>query len=170
VLIGEVTPEFELPDLEGVVHRLADHSGQIVVLNFWSASCPHVERTDEFIATWSEREWGAAVSVLSIASNASETVAELTQAATRRHIPRLLLDRGHLVADRFQAQTTPHVFVIDREGNLRYRGAVDDASFARRVPSRFFLNEVVNALLAGRTPPVAETAPYGCAIIREALE
>jgi hypothetical protein len=82
----------------------------------------------------------------------------------------VLVDRQHRVADMYAAQTTPHVFVVDGAGRLRYQGAVDDTSFSQRSPSRFFLYEAVQALLAGRSPQVLETRPYGCAIIREALE
>lgn len=119
---------------------------------------------------WSAEQWGGAVSVLPIASNASETLPELAQAATQRNLPLVLLDRGHVVADLYEAQTTPHVFVVDGLGRLRYRGAVDDATFRKRIPAQFFLQEAVSALLAGKTPALTETAPYGCAVIREALE
>jgi len=74
----------------------------------------------------------------------------------------------HAVADLYAAQTTPHVFVIDRQGLLRYRGAVDDGTLRQRIPTRFFLEAVVGALLEGRLPPLTETPAYGCAIVREA--
>jgi hypothetical protein len=59
------------------------------------------------------------------------------------------------------------VFVVDRDGILRYRGAVDDITFRQRQATRFFLREAVEALLAGRQPDVGETPAYGCAIVRE---
>jgi hypothetical protein len=74
------------------------------------------------------------------------------------------------VADLYQALTTPHVFVIDRDGILRYAGAVDDVSFRQRRPTRFYLDEAVEALLDGQLPAVAETPAYGCTIVREAVE
>jgi hypothetical protein len=63
--------------------------------------------------------------------------------------------------------TTPHTFIVDREGILRYRGAVDDVTFRQRKAMRFFLEEAVEALLDGHLPEVAETPAYGCAIVRE---
>ena len=71
------------------------------------------------------------------------------------------------MADLFDAQTTPHVFVIDRDGILRYRGAVDDVTFRKRNPTRFFLDEAVEALLEGHLPALTESPAYGCAIVRE---
>jgi len=165
----QAAPDFELPDLDGQTHRLGDYRGRVVVLNFWSAQCPHAVRTDELIARWMGA-WGEAVEVFSIASNRDESPEQIAEAARRRQAPRILIDRQHLVADLYAAQTTPHIFVIDAAGRLRYSGAVDDTSFARRVPRRFFLEEAVQALLDGESPSVSETQPYGCAVIREALE
>jgi hypothetical protein len=56
---------------------------------------------------------------------------------------------------------------VDREGILRYRGAVDDVTFRQRAAKRFYLEEVVEALLAGRTLELTEMPAYGCAIVRE---
>lgn len=170
VRINDTAPDFELPDLNGGIHKLSDYRGQVVILNFWSAECPHVERTDALIERWCEQKWGRYVSLLRVASNASEPAAALKEAAARKHIPLLLLDRQSVVAGLYEAQTTPHVFVINDTGRLRYRGAVDDTSFARRDPTRFYLEEAVDAVLSGKAPAVGDTQPYGCAIIRHAVE
>lgn len=169
VKTGQWAPDFELPDLTGRRHRLSDFRGQIVVINFWSCACPHVERTDALMTAWSAR-WGQEVVVLGIASNRGETPEAITAAAGERGLPAMLVDDEHLVADLYGAVTTPEVFVIDGAGRLRYRGAVDDCSFAQRVPQRFYLQEAVEALLEHGEPRVSHTQPYGCAIIRHALE
>jgi hypothetical protein len=57
--------------------------------------------------------------------------------------------------------------VVDKEGILRYRGAVDDVKFRQRQATRFFLEEAIEALLDGRLPQLAETPAYGCTIVRE---
>ena len=79
----------------------------------------------------------------------------------------VLIDADRAVADRYEAVTTPHAFVVDREGILRYRGAVDDVTFRQRRATRFFLEEAVEALLEQRLPEVQETPAYGCTIVRE---
>jgi peroxiredoxin len=167
--IDDPSPGFELPDLDGAMHRLEDYSGQIVVLDFWSADCPHVERTDGLIAEW-QAKWGEAVTVLPIASNANETIQSMSECAAQRNLPVVLVDKGHQVADVYAAQYTPEVFVIDEGGRLRYRGAVDDTSFAQRTPTRFFLEVAVRSLLAGEAMKVRETRAFGCTLIRERLE
>ncbi len=117
------------------------------------------------------------VVILSIASNRNEVGAWqgraltcIEEAAATRRLPIVLIDAEQIVADLYDAQTTPHVFVIDRSGILRYRGAVDDVTFRQRKPIRFFLDEAVEALLDGHLPALAETPAYGCAIVREAVE
>lgn len=159
-------PDFELPDLDGAIHRLSDSLGKIVIVNFWSCECPHSERTDRAILSMFV-QWRDDVSMLTIASNRSENIEAIKTAAEARHLPSVLLDTDCRVANLFDAQTTPHVFVIDREGILRYRGSVDDVTFRQRTPTRFFLDLAVESLLAGHSPELTESPAYGCAIVRE---
>lgn len=159
-------PDFELLDLQGVLHKLSDYCGKIVIINFWSAECPHSERTDQYLVSLLER-WNGEVSLVAIASNRNESPQMLAEAAWARHIARVLIDSEHAVADLYEAFTTPHVFVLDREGILRYRGAVDDITFQRKEATRFFLQEAVEALLHGHLPALSETPTYGCTIVRE---
>lgn len=163
--LNRPAPDFELPDIEGRLHRPSHYRGKIVVVNFWSCECPHVERADRaMLAILAQvRE---AVVLLPVASNDSETPEALKEAASARRLPIVLRDAGHVVADLYEAQTTPHVFVMDRDGILRYRGAVDDVTFRRRQPTRFFLDEALEALLEGRLPALTETPAYGCAVVR----
>ena len=158
--------DFELRDLRGNLHKLSDYRGRIVILNFWSAECPHSERTDSLMLD-SLARWGDKVVFLPIASNRNESIQMVEEAATRRRIPTVLLDKEHKVADLYGAISTPHVFVIDRQGILRYRGAVDDMKFRQPKATRFYLEEVVEALLDGQKPDLEETLAYGCAIMRE---
>jgi peroxiredoxin len=164
--INQPVPDFELPAIDGRLHRLSAYRGKIVIVNFWSCECPQSERTDRAIMAMFV-QWRDDVKMLSVASNKNETVEALKAAAETRHLPVLLLDKNCRVADQFEAQTTPHVFVIDREGILRYRGAVDNITFRQRLPTRFFLDEAVESLLAGRLPTLTESPAYGCAIVRE---
>lgn len=164
--INSPVPDFELPDLNGNLHRLSDHRGRIVIVNFWSCECPHSARTDKAILSMFV-QWQNEVSMLTIASNRSESAEALQEAAETRRLPQVLHDADCRIANLFNAQTTPHVFVIDRAGILRYRGSVDDVTFRQRTPTRFFLDEAVEALLAGHPPTLTESPAYGCAIVRE---
>ncbi len=177
--INRPVPDFELPAHEGRLHCLSDHRGKIVIVNFWSCECPHSERTDRAImsmlvqhlhraaAKRAVQVWRDDVVLLTIASNKNESADAIKTVAEARQLPAVLLDQNCRVADQFGAQTTPHVFVVDHEGILRYRGAVDDVTFRRRVPSHFFLDEAVESLLEGHLPALTESPAFGCAIVRE---
>lgn len=164
--INKPVPNFSLPDLHGKIHQIKEYRGKIVIVNFWSCECPHSERTDKSIMSMFV-QWQDDVVMLTIASNRNEQAKEIKNVSETRRIPNVLLDSNCEVANQFEAQTTPHVFVIDREGILRYRGAIDDVKFRQKVPTQFYLDEAIEALLVGRLPAVQETPAYGCAIVRE---
>jgi hypothetical protein len=145
---------------------LSQYLGRIVILNFWSAECPHSERTDHYLLSLLPG-WEGKVVLLSIAANRNESAPVVEQAARARCLPTVLVDVQQVVSNRYGAVTTPQVFLVDRDGILRYRGAVDDVTFRQRQATRSFLREAVEALLSGRLPEVRETPAYGCAIVRE---
>lgn len=164
--INQPVPDFELHDLQGELHRLSAYRGKIVIVNFWSAECPHSERTDHYLFPLLEI-WNGEVVMLPIASNRNESAQLISEIATARGVPQVLLDSERVVADRYEALTTPHTFLLDREGILRYRGAVDNRTFRRREATQFYLQDAVTALLNGQLPEMSEAPAYGCTIVRE---
>ena len=162
---GQAAPDFSLPDLLGVTHQMSDFRGRIAMLNFWSAECPWSARTDHELST-QLNAWGEQACLIPIASNANEPVGLLRRVAQERVLPLLLHDQHQVVADLFGAQTTPHLFVIDQQGILRYQGSYNDISFRQRVPTRHYLVEAIQALLDGKLPDPEHTAPFGCSIVR----
>ncbi len=164
---NQPAPDFTLPDLHGRLHSLGDYRGKVVILNFWSAECPHVARVDAELLPL-VKAWGEALALLSIAANANERPELIAQVAAQRGLPLVLLDADHKVADLYAAQTTPHLFVVDGQGLLRYQGAFDDVTFRQRTPRQPFLRQALEAVLAGRQPDPSQTPPYGCAIVRYA--
>lgn len=163
--LSRPAPDFQLAGLDGETHSLSQHRGRVVIINFWSAECPHSARVDGSLLRLVQ-EQPDHLRLLTIASNATETPAAIRLAALRRDLPLMLLDPNHQVADLYGAQTTPHLYVVDQEGILRYRGAFDDITFRRRQASRSYLEEAIRSLFAGKQPAPAETPPYGCTIIR----
>lgn len=158
-------PDFTLPDLDGFDHSLSALRGRPVVINFWSAECPWAARADQALRP-SVESWEESVALLSIAANANEPLVMLRSAAAERDISPVLHDRQRLVADAYGAQTTPHVFIVDAAGLLRYQGAFDDSSFRQPEATRHYLEEAIQALLDGQEPDPAVTLPYGCALVR----
>ena len=157
-----------MPDLTGKIHRLSHYRGRIVIVNFWSAECPWAERADRDLVSYLPK-WGARVALLTVAANVNESDEPCAEASRTRSLP-LVLRASSEVLEVYGVQVTPHLFVIDADGVLRYRGAFDDVSFRQREPTCFFLKDAVDDLLAGRLPEIQESAPYGCTIVRFMLK
>src|SRR4030095_1637621 len=87
--VSQPAPDFELPDQQGKLHKLSSYRGRIVIVNFWSAECPHSERTDQVILD-SLAGWGEEVVILPIASNRNESAQMVEEVAKTRHIPTVL--------------------------------------------------------------------------------
>jgi peroxiredoxin len=165
MLINSPAPDFSLTDNRGQPHQLSVYRGRVVVVNFWSAECPWSERADRQLATVMD-QFPDQVQILPVASNLNETSALIAQVIQQRGLEFVLIDHDCAVANAWGAQTTPHVFIVDQAGILRYQGASDDVTFRKRTPEHFYVLEIVTALLAGRLPDLAETQAYGCAIVR----
>ena len=81
----------------------------------------------------------------------------------RRHPFVYLKDADSAVAKSFGAKVTPHVYVVDGKGVLRYRGYIDDsAKPAER--SRTGLTDALDALVAKKDVQTSETRAFGCTI------
>jgi peroxiredoxin len=165
IKIGDQAPNFELPELNGTPHSLQSMLGRIVVLNFWSAECDWCSRVDgELLAYF--HQWQGAVEVWWIASNANEPAEMVERVTLERHLPTVLIDRDQRIADLYRAQTTPHFFVVGKDGTLQYQGAWDDITFRQRTATRKHVPSAVADLIGGNPPVVTESPPYGCTLVR----
>ena len=162
---GQLAPDFQLQDLQGQIHTLTQYRGWIVLLNFWSAECPWSERVDRLLRQQLEH-WEPEVVLLTIAVNLNEPLDLLEHIAATRDLEPVLRDPDQAAADLYGAQTTPHFFILDRQGILRYQGAYDDVTFRQRAATRSYVVEAVVSLLEGDPPSIGQTPAYGCTIIR----
>ena len=163
--LNQSAPNFSLNDLEGNEHRLADYRGGVVIINFWSAECPHAARVDLGLLPLMEK-WGDDVRHLQIVSNGNEPIEMRKSVADERGANPILHDADHKVADLYEATNTPHIYILDAEGVLQYHGAYDDVAFRQRVATRNYLRDAVESLLKGSKPQVTSVSPFGCTIVR----
>jgi peroxiredoxin len=162
---GQPAPDFSLPDMDGNVYSTSDYRGQIVIVNFWSAECPWSQRCDEQIINLLQ-DWSNGVQYLPVASNRNEAFDLIQNVAKERQLPLMLHDPDQKAADLYGAITTPHIFVIDSDGILRYQGAFNDVSFRQPEPTVNYLQQAVEALRSGSFPEPDEIPSYGCTIVR----
>ena len=168
VKLGEVVPEFKLQDLSGAEHQLSSYRGKLVMIHFWSATCPFVLRYDERLAEIAQEYQERGVVVLGVDSNSNETLDQVKKISEKRKINYpILIDPDNQVADQFGAITTPHVFLIDGEGKLIYEGAVDDQGWSEGNPvKRRYVREMLDSYLSGSPLPHFQTKSVGCTVKR----
>jgi len=162
---GSQAPNFNLPDLEGTLHGPGGLKGRIILLNFWSPECEWSERVDHELIPFMHA-WKDEVTCIWIASNANEPHEMVEGVSMGRGIPLVLLDSKQQVANLYGARTTPHFFILDREGRLAYQGAWDDITWRQRVATQVYVPQVVQALVQDQLPPFTESQPYGCVLVR----
>ena len=91
------------------------------------------------------------------------------RAADKFHIARPILtdSDGGKIARAYGAKTTPHLFVIAKDGTLAYAGAIDDRPDddpASLKGATNYVTTALDALAAGKDVSPKETKPYGCSV------
>jgi peroxiredoxin len=165
--LNRLVPDFTLSIVDGGRLSLSDLRGFVVVLHFWSAECAWSRRADVLLV-YRQLTWeGKGVRIVGLAPNATETENEIRYEVQNRHVKYpVVIDFDHRMADLYKAETTPHFFVLDRQGMARYVGALDDATAEARDARNFYVDKAVAALLNNRSPEPAFTPAYGCDIAR----
>ncbi len=163
----ELLTALQLSTVQGEPFQLPETGMEVLVLDFWSAECPISRQYDPYFNGFARSYGHKGVVFVAIDSNVYEDESLILRAIEERDITfPILRDLGNRLADRLGAETTPHLFVFDRGGHLRYRGAVDDITFQNKVATTNFLEEAVDALLLGQEVARPESPPYGCTIVR----
>ncbi len=165
-LLNHFAPDFFLPAVNGGRFSLAEWRGQIIVVTFWSAECAWSRRADVALV-YRQLAWEPkGVRIVGIASNANEQEAQIRAEAQARHLKYpVLYDADQNIAKVYQAKTTPHFFVIDRQGYVRYCGALDDVTRKGQKPTTIYLDETIAALLINHPPTPLTTAPLGSPVV-----
>ena len=165
--IGKPAPAFSGVDETGARHTLADYKGKAVVLEWTNPECPFVQRhyqantMEKLAAALGAKE----VVWLAVNSTYSNTPADTQAWKTEQGFRYATLqDSDGTIGHAYGARTTPHMFVIDAEGVLRYRGAIDDDPRGDAAAPRNYVDAAVQALFAGASPDPSDTKSYGCSV------
>jgi len=174
--IGSPVPDFTLNCLGGNPHSLADYKGKIIVLEWTNPNCPYVVRvykTDKIIPDLQHKYKEKGVVWITINSTHPEHKDYLPpeklkeiytewQAAYTHY----LMDPEGKVGRLYDAKTTPHIFIINREGKLVYNGALDDDPRGQKSKDQKinYVELALEALLNGQEIATPLTKPYGCTV------
>ena len=174
--IGALAPDFELPDLDGKLVKLSSFRGSPVVLEWFNPGCPFVKasHTKGSLVSAAARHGKAGVVWLAINSGAPGKQGHGVEVNREGRVTfklehPVLLDESGRVGRAYAAAHTPHMYVIDAQGVLVYRGAIDNSPDGEgESPTGGKLVNYVDAALtdlqAKRPVALAETEAYGCSV------
>ncbi len=175
-VVGEKAPAFSATDTNGKARSLDEFKGKLVVLEWWNPECPFVgKHYGSGNMQKLQKEWTAkGVVWLTIDSSAQghQGYVDATQANAmmkeKGGAPTaVLLDHDGTLGRAYGAKTTPHMFVIDRDGKLAYAGGIDDKPSTDRadVPAATnFVEAALGELTAGKPVTTKSSQPYGCSV------
>jgi peroxiredoxin len=164
VEIGEKAPHFRAVGTDGKDYSLdkISKTASLVVVCFTCNQCPvAVAYEDRFVA-FNKKYADKDVKFIALnCNNKTEDLAAMKKRAEEKNFNFVYAfdETGNAARD-YGASATPELFVI-QEGKVVYHGSFDDKM---KDPSKAYLADAVDALLAGKAPEVASTKPFGCSI------
>lgn len=168
--VGQPAPAFSLQDQNGSTVSLADQKGKIVVLEWFNEECPFVVRHHEKFKTMNDTAakykdkdvvWLKVNSTNGKDNAANKSIAEKWSIASP-----ILNDSDGAVGKAYGAKTTPHMFIIDKEGKLAYKGGIDDdeKDAKGQTEKTNYVDKALSEIIAGSPVSTPETKQYGCSV------
>lgn len=172
--IGDSVTDFKLKNVDGKMVALSDYkSAKGVIVIFDCNTCPYSKAYNERIQALNKNYASKGFPVIAINANSPEispgdSFEEMKAVAKKKNYEfPYLIDETQQVAKSFGASNTPHVFVLQRVGNdfkVAYIGAIDNNTRDAAAADKKYVEEAVEALLAGKTIPTEKTKAIGCGI------
>jgi thiol-disulfide isomerase/thioredoxin len=176
--LGSPAPDFSLPGIDGRTYSLKDFAGaKVLVVVFTAVHCPTAQAYEGRIKQLVTDYQPKGVAIVAINPNnpdgvrldelsysdLDDTLESMKIRAADRGFNFPFLDDGpaEVTARAYGPQATPHVFIFDAGRKLRFQGRIDDSEREELVRNRDTRN-ALDALLAGREPPVTQTMVFGC--------
>lgn len=174
--IGQSAPDFTATDIAGKTVTLSGFKGKPVVLEWTNHECPFVRKhydSGNMQGLQKTATQGGAV-WLSIVSSAEGkqgyTTPEQAQGLLTKEgaAPTYkILDTKGEIGKLYDAKTTPHMFVVDKDGTLVYAGAIDSDDSAKPESIQTatnYVKDALDSLAVGKPVATPRTEPYGCSV------
>ena len=168
--IGAKAPAFSLANaVDGKTYAFKPGDGKISVVFFTCNQCPYAKAFEPRLIEIAKQYASKGVTFYAIDSNdearyAEESLANMKDRALTKGYPYpYLKDNDSSIAHAYGARVTPHVYVIDQKGTLRYRGYVDDSARPEERKTTG-LTDALDAVIANKTVANTETRAFGCTI------
>lgn len=173
---NEAAPDFKLTDSNGKEHSLSDYKGKYVILEWVNYECPFVKKHYQSGNMQSLQKDLVSDQVVWLSINSSAEgkqgfypPAQINEilANSDAHPTAYLIDSAGTVGQLYGAKTTPHMFIIDPQGNLIYQGAIDSKPTfePKDIPtSTNYVRDAITAAQKGGAIDPQSTTPYGCSV------
>ncbi len=174
--VGKPAPAFTATDTNGKTVTLADFKGKPVVLEWTNHECPFVRKhydtgNMQKVQESTTKDGAIWITIVSSAKDKEgHTTAEEANAIIMKekaHPTHKILDEDGSIGKMYAAKTTPHMFVVDKDGYTAYAGAIDDnPSFdAKTVEgAKNYILAALDDLKQGKPVATPSTQPYGCGV------
>ncbi len=167
VKIGDKAPAFSLANHNGEQVSLSDYTGKVVVLEWFNEECPYVVRhykaktMTDLASQYADRD----VVWLAINSTSGKDNVANAKIAGEWSIPYPILnDATGQVGRQFGAKTTPHMYIIDKDGVVRYMGGIDNDQRGNKSDRVNYVQKALDEVLAGQSVSEPQTKEYGCSV------
>ncbi|MEM8938989.1 MAG: thioredoxin family protein [Bacteroidota bacterium] len=173
--IGDYVSDFELPNVDGKTVSLSDYKnakGFIVI--FTCNTCPYAKAYESRIIDLDKEYANKGFPVIAINPNdinkqPGDSMEEMKKRSTGKgYTFPYLRDDAQTIAKSFGATKTPHVYVLNKEAEEKYRvefiGAIDNSPNDPGDVSEVYVEDAINALLDGKKPAITEKRAIGCTI------
>jgi peroxiredoxin len=171
--VGEKAPAFTAKDTAGKEHKLSDFAGKIVVLEWYNPDCPFCQNIYKGGAVADTIKQLRAldsnvvyIAINSTANKPEDEVRSQSDAFLKQHkveIP-VLMDYSGTIGKAYDARTTPHMFVIDDKGVLRYQGAFTDDPKGENKAAMNYVVNAVKQIKANETVEPSYVKSWGCSV------
>jgi peroxiredoxin len=174
--VGKPAPAFEVKGAKGEVRKLEDFKGKYVVLEWLNHGCPWVKKhyNSKNMQNLQKKYTDDGVIWLSVVSSKPGTQGHMTvEEALATYNDKgvvatdILLDETGAMGKSYDARTTPEIFIINPEGILIYKGAIDSDNSQKAENLKDATNYVettFEAVKAGKEVEISETKSYGCSV------
>lgn len=172
--VGDTVQDFRLKNFDGKMVSLADYKDQKgVILIFDCNTCPYSKAYNDRIIALHQNYESKGFPVVTINANdprmsPGDSFEHMVQRAkSRNYTFPYLIDESQEVARAFGATNTPHVFLLAKSGNafvVSYIGAIDNNPQQADAADKRYVEEAIEALLAGKAVPTKKTRAVGCGI------
>lgn len=172
--VGDVAADFSLKNVDGTMVSLSDFdSAKGFLIIFTCNTCPYAQAYEDRIIALDANYKQQGVPVIAINPNdpsakPGDSFAKMKERAINKGFSfPYLIDEGQNIYPQYGATRTPQVFLLEKtaKGNVvKYIGAIDDNYQDASQVDEKFVENAVDAMLAGNEINPKTTKAIGCGI------